>query len=602
MIYFVLLAVGLEAKWNSIEVRSIPLLLVLLLGGFPLIFELVWGLIRGELGADFLAAISIATSLILGEYLAGAFVVLMLSGGQALEAYAVRSASAVLEALASRMPSIVHREAAGGEETVRPDQIQPGDKIIIYPHEICPVDGSVIDGIGSMDESYLSGEPYQVPKSLGSAVMSGAVNGQSVLKIRATHAAVDSRYAKIMRVMQDSAQKRPNIRRLGDKLGALYTPLAIVVAVAAWWFSGDPSRFLGVLVVATPCPLLIAIPVVVIGSISLAAKHGIIIKNPAILERLDLVQTAMFDKTGTLTYGRPVVTDIDIGPTFDRHQAIQLAASLERFSTHPLSAAVTHFAEAERVPLLPCEEVHEIPGEGLRGKVAGREILITSRKKFTALKPEAASLLPDRSIGLECVVAIDGQYGSLFKFRDQPREEGNSFIRHLQPKHGISRILLISGDREEEVRYLAEQMGITEVYASQSPEEKLEIVRRETAKGDSLYVGDGLNDAPALTAATIGIAVGRGSEITGEAADAVVMDSSLQKIDQLLHIGKRMRRIALESAVGGMALSIIGMLFAFFGLLPPVAGAMVQEGIDIIAVLNALRAAAPPRNLTDFEV
>lgn len=588
-------------EFRGVSVASIPLWIVLIVGGGPMILEMGWGLLRGEVGADFLAAVSITTSLLVGEYLAGAIVVLMLSGGQALEAYAVRSASAVLEALASRIPSVVHRMSSRGEETTTPDHIVPGDHIIVYPHEICPVDGEVIQGIGSMDESYLSGEPYQVAKSMGSTVVSGAINGGAVLHVRATHAAMDSRYAKIMRVMQDSAQRRPNIRRLGDKLGALYTPLAIVIAIAAWIWSGEVDHFLGVLVVATPCPLLIAIPVVVIGSISLAAKHGIIVKNPAILERLDVVKTAMFDKTGTLTYGRPMVTQMHVAPGMDAQRVLQYAASIEHFSTHPLSMAVTAEADEKGLKLLECTEVHEIPGEGLRGIVQGVEILITSRKKLATISPEDHAKLPERMLGLECIVMLDGHFASLIQFRDQPRQDGHSFVQHLEPKHGIKRVMLISGDREEEVKYLAEKMGITEIYASQSPEQKLEIVRRETAKGDSLYVGDGLNDAPALTAATIGIAVGRGSEITGEAADAVVMDSSLQKIDELLHIGRRMRSIALQSAVGGMALSVIGMGFAFVGWLPPVAGALVQEAIDVIAVLNALRAASPPSQLSDYD-
>ena len=586
---------------GKIKYSDLPLLAALFVGGGPMIYELIAGMLHGKFGADLLAAVSIVTSLLLGEYLAGSIVVLMLSGGQALEAYAVRNASAVLAALASRVPTSVHRKTDTGEETITLEQVVPGNLLVVYPHEICPVDGTVQSGHGSMDESYLSGEPYLVPKSLGSNVLSGAINGGSVLVITATHLASDSRYAKIMRVMQDSAQQRPSLRRLGDQLGAWYTPLAVAIAILAWWLSGEPMRLLAVLVVATPCPLLIAIPVAVIGSISLAARNSIIIKDPAVLERLDLVRTAMFDKTGTLTYGRPVVTNIVPAAGMDQRRLLQYTASLEHYSKHPLSGAVKNAAEEQHIELLHCLEVHEEPGQGLRGRIDTADVLVTSRKKLAVLYPDAVSQLPPQMPGMECIVAVDGKYAGAIQFRDQPRSEGHSFVQHLGPKHGIARVLLVSGDRLEEVSYLAEKMGISEVYASQSPEQKLEIVRKETALGDTLYMGDGINDAPALTAATIGIAFGQGSEITGEAADVVILDSSLERVDQLLHIGRRMRRIALQSAVGGMLLSIGGMGLACFGFLPPVAGALLQEGIDVLAVLNALRAAAPPKSLTDFQ-
>ncbi len=410
----------------------------------------------------------------------------MLSGGQALEAYAVRNASAVLESLANRMPTQVHRQTPGGDEVITVEQITPGDRLKVYPHEICPADGLVVTGHGSMDESYLSGEPYLISKSVGSHVISGAINGSAMLVIEATHAARDSRYAKIMHVMQDSAQQRPRLRRLGDQLGAIYTPVAVAIAILAWYLSGDPVRFLAVMVVATPCPLLIAIPVAVIGSISLAARHCIIIKDPAVLERLDLVRTAMFDKTGTLTYGKPEVTKIVVKPGTDENQVLQLTASLERYSKHPLATAVMSAAEHRALPLLECSEVHEEPGMGLSGRIAASEVIVTSRSK-AGQQSQDASWLGPRELGMECVVLVDGELQAALQFRDQPRADGKSFVEHLLPKHGIQRVLLISGDRQEEVGYLAQKMGIEEVYASQSPEQKLEIVRRETEKADTLY-------------------------------------------------------------------------------------------------------------------
>jgi heavy metal translocating P-type ATPase len=580
--------------------QDIPLL-VALACSTPLVIRLLTKLSRLEFSSDLLAGISIVTSVILGEYLAGTLVVLMLSGGQALEAYAVRRASFALEALARRLPSVAHRKTNGGVSDVPLAEVAVGDALVIFPHDTCPVDGIVLEGRSTMNESYLTGEPYLLPKATGAAVLSGAINGDGALTIRAEKTAVDSRYAKIMQVMRESEQRRPRLRRLGDQLGAVYTPLAVIIALAAWAFSGDATRFLGVLVIATPCPLLIAIPVAIIGSVSLAARRGIIIKDPAALELIDTCRIAIFDKTGTLTYGLPKLTDVLPAAGFSREEALAAVASLERYSRHPLASATIEGATEAKLPLQEAGEVSERPGEGLRGMIGGRTIQVTSRTKLGAQFPESVQLLPPLAGGLECVVVIDGRYAATLRFRDEPRAEGKSFVRHLKPKHGFLRVLLVSGDRETEVRYLADKVGITEVYASQSPEQKLLLVREETKRANSLFMGDGINDAPALTAATVGIAFGQGSEVTAEAAGVVILDSSLERVDELLHIGRRMRSIALQSAVGGMGLSMIGMLIAAAGYLPPVAGAITQEVIDVLAVLNALRTSMVPRMLSDSE-
>lgn len=579
---------------------NLPLLAALGIGGIPLVLELIQKALRKEFGSDLLAGISIVTSVILGEYLAGTLVVLMLSGGEALEGYAVQSASSVLRALAKRMPSVAHRKKEGQLRDVKLDEVAVGDTLVIHPHEICPVDGTVLEGHGTMDESYLTGEPYLLPKSPGSAVLSGSINGEAVLIIQADKLAVDSRYAKIMQVMRDSEQHRPQLRRLGDQLGAWYTPLAVGIAILAWIISQEATRFLAVLVVATPCPLLISIPVAIIGAISLAARRGIIIKNPAALETIQICSTAIFDKTGTLTYGKPELTEVLPIARFTSDEILRWTASLERYSKHPLASAILHSAEEKGLALIPAEHVSEKPGQGLVGKLGGHEVMVTHRRKYLKLHPEKESLMPAVAPGMECLILVDGEYAATFRFRDRPRRDGRPFIDHLSPKHGINRVLLVSGDRESEVEYLAKLMGITDTYASQTPEAKLELVKQETAKARTIYVGDGINDAPALTAASVGIAFGQNSDITAEAADAVILESSLTKVDELLHIGQRMRSIALQSAVGGMALSVVGMLFAAAGYLPPVAGAVCQEIIDVWAVLNALRVAWPPKQLTDY--
>jgi len=577
-----------------------PLWAALVFGGGPLVLGLTSKALRGEFGSDLLAGLSIVTSVVLGEYLAGTLVVLMLSGGEALEAYAVRRASSALAALARRMPVVAHRRSGAGFIDIPVAEVRVGDTLVVLPHEVCPVDGTVLDGHGGMDESYLTGEPYFMSKAPGSPVLSGAVNGDAALTVRAGRVAGDTRYARIMRVMRDSEQRRPRLRRLGDRLGALYTPVAVALALAAWSASGDPVRFLAVLVVATPCPLLIAIPVAIIGSVSLAARRGIVIRDPMVLERIDTCRTAVFDKTGTLTYGRPELTDVVPVGGSDPNEVLALVAALERYSKHPLAHAVVEAAGARGLVLHDADEVREPPGAGLTGRVGGRVVRVTGRGKLAAEDPTLAEWLPPPAGGLECITLVDGRPAAVLRFRDRPRAEGAPFIRHLSGRHHLDRVLIVSGDRESEVRYLAEQLGVGEVYAGQTPEQKLELVRRETARAPTVMFGDGINDAPALAAATVGVAFGAESGVTSEAAGAVIMDSTLRKADELLHIGRRLRAIALQSAVGGMALSLAGMLAAAAGWLPPVAGAAFQELIDVGAVLNALRAAQTPGSLTDY--
>ncbi|MEI6730333.1 MAG: HAD-IC family P-type ATPase, partial [Pseudomonadota bacterium] len=356
-----------------------------------------------------------------------------------------------------------------------------------------------------------------------------------------------------------------------------------------WWITGDALRALAVLVVATPCPLIIAIPITIIGAISMAARSGIIIKDPKVLELLPTCRTAIFDKTGTLTYGKPELTEILPAEGFTPNDILQLAASLERYSKHPLSNAILQAAKKAKLTLSDAERVSEKPGQGLTGIVSAQEICVTSRKKLLQLTPDSSATLPPTSTGLECIIMIAGKYCATFRFRDAPRADGKSFISHLSPAHGFKKIMLLSGDRESEVSYLAELLGIKDALSSPSPEQKVAIVRAETAKSPTLFMGDGINDAPALASATVGIAFGQHSSVTAEAAGAVIMENSLVKVDELMHISQRLRIIALQSAIGGILFSIIGMIFAGLGYITPVTGALLQEVIDVVAIANALR-------------
>lgn len=593
-------AVGLDgwaADW--------PLVAMVVIGGIPLTIDVVKGAIEARGGADMLAAVSIISAVLLGEWLVAAIIVLMLSGGEALEEAASKRASATLDALAKRSPSVAHRlrgaDLTAGVDDIHADEARVGDLLLVLPHELCPVDGEVVDGDGAMDESYLTGEPYVVKKSKGSSVISGAVNGETALTVRAEKVAGDSRYAKIVGVLRDAEDNRPPMRRMADRLGAWYTLVALALGIIGWVASGDPTRFLAVVVIATPCPLLIGVPVAIIGAISLSAKRGIIIKNPAMLEDVGRVETVMFDKTGTLTYGRPVVTDVATAPGLDRDEVMAAAAAVEKYSKHPLATAIVADAEERGLDLPAVESVSEKPGQGLVGVVGGSELRLTNRTGLADIDPESVPLLPEREMGMESVILLGDAYAATVTFRDEPRTSASDFVAHLPKHHGVKHMMIISGDREDEVRRLADKVGIDEVHGGVSPEDKLEIVRERTKLGPTLFLGDGINDAPAMTAASAGIAFGATSDVTAEAADAVVLDSSLERLDDLIHIGARMRRIALQSVIGGMGLSIIGMLLAAFGLLTPIMGAVAQEVIDIVAIANAARVAMVRGELSDFD-
>ncbi|MGA9719953.1 MAG: heavy metal translocating P-type ATPase [Acidobacteriaceae bacterium] len=593
-----LVALGIKLLLHNQRMVSIGLGVAIAGASIPLLISITQKVLKGNFSVDILALLSIVTSIILGQYWVAAIVVLMLSGGQALEAYATGRASSVLSALAKRMPETAHR-AGALDSNVPIDEIAIDDQLLIYPHEICPVDGLVVAGQGSMDESYLTGEPFLIAKAPGATVLSGSINGNEALTIRATKKASDSRYAKIVEVLHASEENRPQIQRLGDRLGSWYTPIAVLIALASWFFSGQAERFLAVLVIATPCPLLISIPVAIIGAISVGARFGIIIKDPSILEKMETCHVLIVDKTGTLTYGKPSLTKVDHFGNISRELALLYVASLERYSKHPLASAVLAAADAEGLSLLEVEDVSEAPGAGLGGHIQGRLIAVTGRGK---LPKELATMMPPVAPGLECVLLVDGKLAGVFHFRDEPRRESKSFLRHLGTKHSVEEVILLSGDRPAEVALFAAGMGITEAYGGKSPEEKVTFVREKTLKSRTLYLGDGMNDAPAMMAATAGIALGVNSDITSEAAGAVILQSSLTSVDELMHIGRRMRRIALTSAVGGMGLSLIGMVAAALGLISPIQGAIAQELIDLLSILNSLRMILPTGSLSDFQV
>lgn len=558
-------------------------LAITLVAAIPVLHRIGGDILDGNWSTDLIAAVSIITGIITGQYLVALIIIVMITGGSILESYAVRRASSALSALAERIPTLAHRVTSDGHEDIALDAVALGDHLLVFPHEVAPADGVVVRGQGRMDESYLTGEPWEVQKAPGVEVISGAKNGSSLLEIEVRRLPRDSRYARIMAVMEDSELKRPRIRRLADQLGAWYSPLALIVAAAAGLWAYDWQRFLAVIVVATPCPLLISIPVALIGSISRAARAGIIIRDPAILEEIPNIRTFIFDKTGTLTRGKPQLVAIHPAAGVDADAALAAIASLERYSRHPLATPLLDAARQKSLALADADEVIERAGEGLTAKLGGVTYSVVGRKQF-------AVDLPDLPGGhLECLLLREGALMAAFHFFDAPRQDTRLFLDHLAPRHGGTRTVLLTGDQQAAATQLAAQVGIGEVLAAQSPEQKLAFIRAANQQGPTLYVGDGINDGPALAAATVGVSFGSASNVTASAASAVVLEPSLAKIDELLHLGIRLRRIALESTVGGLALSSLGMAAAAMGWLPPLYGALLQEAIDVVSVLNALR-------------
>jgi heavy metal translocating P-type ATPase len=590
--YFIKFALEIDENYS--------LFFVLIFGGIPLLIQIFLKIIKGNLGADLIAFMALILAIYLHENVAGVLIILMLASSQALEEFASHRASFVLEALAQRMPTIAHLKSENNFFDTEIAKIKINDLIAIFPHEICPIDGEVVEGRGSMDESYLTGEPYRISKTIGSKVLSGAINGESLFVIKTEKLPADSRYGKIMEVMKQAKEQRPEIRKLADKIGAIFAPITIIIALTSYYFTHDLTNFLAVLTIATPCPLLIAVPIAIISAISISARQGIIIKDARILEKLSICTTAIFDKTGTLTFGEPNISEIIALDEFSADEILQKTASLERYSRHPLAGSILKEAQKRNLILLDAQNISEKPGYGMIGNIGEQEIIITSRKKIHEFQPSKIPL-PELSDGMECVIIINKKVAGILHFRDLERPESKSFISHLAPNHNFKKIILLSGDRASEVNYLAKKLGINNFFSSQSPEQKLEIVKKETQNAPTLFMGDGINDAPALMLASVGIAFGQGNNITSESSGAVILESNLLKVDELIHISIFTRKIILQSAIGGMVFSVAGMILAGFGLISPSEGAIAQQIIDVVAIINALRLTLTKNVVSDIK-
>ncbi|MDA8052423.1 MAG: heavy metal translocating P-type ATPase [Rhodospirillales bacterium] len=564
------------------------------------------GLRRGSFGVDIIAWFALAGALALGQTLAGAIIALMVAGGSALEEFAEARAHHALAALLSRSARIAHRIEGEAIRDVPVAAIAPGDLLLIKPGEIVPADGLVHGAPALLDESALTGEPVPVSHPDGTQVRSGVLNAGPPAVIRATARAEDSTFAAIVRLVHAAGLERPRLVRLADRFALAFLAATLLLAGFAWLFSGDPVRALAVLVVATPCPLILAAPIALIAGVSRAAHRGVIVKGAGALERLARARTALFDKTGTLTAGTPRISGIEAIDGFDPDTVLHAAASLEQASTHAVARAIVAAAAGLTRPLAPPEAVEETPGSGLSGRVAGRPVLVGSAGFLAAagLPPPTSGPLARLTAAAAAAawVALDGRLVGVLLLSDPIRPEAARALRLLHAA-GIRHLVMLSGDRQAAVDEIGGVLGLDAALGDLSPADKLAAVRAERARGPTLMVGDGINDAPALAASDIGVAMGaHGTAAAAEAADAVLMVDRLDRLAEALAIARRARAIALQSIAVGMGLSLAAMFAAAAGALPPVAGALLQEAIDVVVILNALRALAgrpAPRPLED---
>ena len=571
----------------------------LILLGAPVVFSTVRGLLRGKFAADVVAMLAIVTAIILHEPVAGLVIVLMQTGGELLERYAEGRASAAVRELEAAAPRVAHRFPLGNlasePDDIAADQVMVDDRILVRPGEMVPADGMVVAGSSSLDTSRVTGEPIPERVRAGAEVRSGVVNIDGPLVLRVTAPASESLYARIVDLVRSAQAEKAPIQRLADRWAVWFTPVTLLACAIAWWLSGDPARVLAVLVVATPCPLLLATPVAVIGGINRAARLGIIVRNGTALELLARVDTAVFDKTGTLTVGRPEVSSVETTDGATADALLAAAAALELGSGHHLARSTVDAARVRGLSLPHADGIVEHAGRGVSGTVGGRNVTVGSQALVRERHPAAAhglAALHARSSGLRAYVAADDQILGSISYADRPREGLESLFARLH-ELGVDRLVLLSGDHVEHVRPVAEALGIDDARGDLLPQDKVEAVRELERSGRTvMMVGDGTNDAPALSAATVGVALAaHGGGISAEAAGVVVLADDLARTADAVAIGQRAVRIARQSIGVGLALSGTAMVVAALGYIPPTLGALLQEGIDVAVILNALRAA-----------
>jgi len=561
-----------------------------LVNAVPLVWKMIQDLRGGTYGVDILAATAIITSVLLGEYWAGMVIVLMLTGGEALEDYAGRRAKSELSALLERAPTKAHLLKGRKTVDVKASEVRAGDKLIIRPGEVVPVDAVILEGTTSFDESSLTGESLPAVKKVGDEILSGSINLDGVITVRAIHSAEDSQYQQIIRLVRAAQASKAPFVRLADRYSIPFTLIAFAIGFTAWAVSGEVIRFLEVLVVATPCPLILGAPIALISGMSRAAKHGIIIKTGAALERLAVLKTMAFDKTGTLTKGEPQVDKIITYGGISTPEVLALAAALEQNSNHILAKAIVGKAAAEKIKVPRAKKVQELTGNGLSAHVQGKDVLVgrlglIEERNITLPK----GFRPTSIQQTAALVAIDGKLAAVITFKDEIRPESQHTLQQLRTL-GIRHIMMVTGDNMATAQAVAKQLSISEVVAETLPADKIRAV--ENVKNRPVgFVGDGVNDAPVLAASDVGIALGaRGSTAASESADVVIMLDNVAQVATGVAIAKRTLYIAKQSIWIGIAISV-GLMFIFAtGRFRPVHGALLQEVVDVIVIFNALRA------------
>ncbi len=564
-------------------------------GVFPvlaaLLVEILRSLRRGEVGLDIVAALSMSAALAFGESLAAGVVALMYSGGTFLESFAEGRARREMHDLLSRVPRTATRHRNGALEEVPLDEIAPGDRLLIRQGDVVPVDGTIASTAAFLDTSALTGESLPVRLGEGADAMSGSTNAGEAFDLTATRVARESTYAGIVRLVEEAQRSKAPMSRLADRWSLGFLAVTVALAFAAWWFTGDPIRAVAVLVVATPCPLILAVPVALVAGLSRAAHFGVLIKGAKPLETMARIRTLILDKTGTLTDGRPRIVSIDSPGGMAEDDLLRLAAALDQASKHPVAQAVVAAAKERGLALPVPSEVAEVPGEGVAGRVEGRSVVIGGDDFVARKVGRTAAGHPALTAGAVLVaVAVDGQLAGHLVMADPLREGAAGMIAGLR-REGIARVLLATGDQAEVAERVTEGLGLDGLRAGLTPDQKVLLVLSERKNGPVMMVGDGVNDAPALAAANVGVAMGaRGAAASAEAADVVLLVDRIDRLGSGIEVARRSRRIAVESVAAGLGLSVLGMVAAAFGYLTPVQGALLQEAIDVAVILNALRA------------
>jgi heavy metal translocating P-type ATPase len=572
--------VAAEACWAAGTVVAV----------LPTTAWVVAALRHGRTGVDLLAVAALVGTLAVREYLAGSLIAVMVATGRALEAAAERRASRDLRSLLEHAPRSARRRVGDAVETVPLETVTPGDVLVVGPGEVVPVDGRVEDVAAVLDESVLTGEPLLVERGVGEFVRSGVVNAGTAFAMRTAATAAESTYAGIVRLARQAGAENAPVVRLADRFAAWFLPLALLLAGAAWLISGSAVRAVAVLVVATPCPLLLAAPVAIVSGLSRASRIGVVIRSGAALEELGHARTLVMDKTGTLTVGRPAVVEVAAAPGRDPAEVLRLAASTEQFSPHVLAEAVVAEARVRHLALAVPEHVEEQPGRGVSATVDGRRVEVGRRTPPTEQQWARSVLGRARLDGAALAwITVEGAAVGAVMLRDPLRRDAPRTVRRLRTA-GLQRLVMLTGDRAEPAREVATVLGLDDVHAEQSPADKVRAVQAERERANTVMIGDGVNDAPALAAADVGVAMGaRGSTASSEAADIVLTADRLDRLADAMDIARRARRIAVQSAAVGMGLSLAAMVAAAAGLLAPAAGALLQEGIDVAVILNALR-------------